>query len=64
MSTNVNTFKYDLSSIVQSLVSGENGTVIGRAEYTHSSPQYLIRYKCADGTAIESWWTEDAIALA
>lgn len=57
-------FKYNLASIVQILVSGENGTVIGRAEYITANPQYLVRYKSADGKGVESWWSEDAISLA
>ena len=60
----MNAFKYDLNSIVQILVSGENGTVIGRTKYINSNPQYRIRYKCADGRAMEAWWEEDAIGLA
>jgi hypothetical protein len=41
--------------------SGETGTVIGRAEYSTSEPAYLIRYKAADGRAVEAWWQESAI---
>lgn len=56
-------FAFNLNETVAIAVSGEQGAVIGRAEYTNSSPSYLIRYKTADGRAIESWWPQDALAL-
>jgi len=54
-------FKFDLSSEVKIQVSGEVGTVIGRAEYSGCENNYLVRYKCADGRAVESWWPESAL---
>lgn len=55
-------FKFELKQIIKIAESAEIGTVIGRAEYANGAPpQYLIRYKCADGRAVEAWWTEDAI---
>ena len=42
-------------------VSGEHGNIIARAEYVDTTPQYLLRYKCGDGRAVESWWGESAI---
>jgi len=54
--------KIELKQNVTIVESGEQGTVIGRAEYTTSDPCYLVRYKCADGRAVESWWTESALA--
>lgn len=57
------TFAFQLQESVAIAVSGERGTIVGRAEYTNQSPQYLIRYKTADGRAIESWWAQDALAL-
>jgi hypothetical protein len=41
--------------------SGEQGVVIGRAEYTNADPSYYCRYKAADGRAVEGWWAEDAL---
>lgn len=53
--------KYELNAPVAIAASGENGTIIGRAEYVHAEPCYLVRYKTADGRAVESWWTESAL---
>lgn len=55
--------QFALNDEVTIAASGESGTIIARAEYSASAPQYLIRYKAADGRAVESWWNEDAIKL-
>lgn len=55
-------FKFELGDNV-TLISGEAGTVIGRAEYDESNTyQYYIRYTTADGRLSENWWSEKAIA--
>lgn len=54
-------FKYELGQNVTILVSGEYGEIIGRADYTNHTNMYQIRYKAADGRAVESWWDEDAL---
>jgi len=54
-------FKFELKQQVTIAVSGEQGTVIGRAEYEHSENTYWVRYKSADGRAVESWWSESAL---
>lgn len=54
--------KFQLQQTVTITASGEQGEIIGRAEYTTSEPSYLIRYKCADGRAVESWWNESALS--
>ena len=56
--------KFQLQQRVAISVSGETGVVIGRAEYTSSENSYLVRYKSADGRAIEDWWKEDALEVA
>jgi hypothetical protein len=43
------------------LLSGERGHIIGRAEYQHSCPSFLVRYKAGDGRLVESWWVADAM---
>lgn len=53
---------YELNQEVTLAVRGKKGTVIGRAEYSFSDPSYLVRYKCADGRAVESWWPESALS--
>jgi hypothetical protein len=55
-------FAFELDQQVKLSVSGEAGTVIGRAEYTNSRNSYLVRYKSADGRAVEVWWSEDALS--
>lgn len=54
-------FKFALQSSVTLIASGEVGTITGRAEYTSSQDNYLIRYRAADGRQVESWWGEDAL---
>jgi len=58
------TFSFDLQARVRIRESGEVGEVIGRAEYTFSSDSYLVRYKAADGRAVENWWTESSLEAA
>jgi hypothetical protein len=53
--------KFELGEEVTITASGESGLVIGSAFYLHAEPSFLIRYKCADGRAVESWWTEQAL---
>lgn len=55
------TFAFELNQEVTIAVSGEQGTVLGRAEYTTSSNTYYVRYRTADGRATEQWWQEDAL---
>ncbi len=53
--------KFENSQVVTIRCSGESGVVIGRAEYINSENSYLIRYQCADGRAVEAWWSESAL---
>lgn len=57
-------FKFALHSTVGFTESAEAGIVIGRAEFTNISPQYLIRYQAGDSRMTESWWDEDSLRLA
>ena len=57
-------FCFDLNDSVSIRASGELGLVIGRAQYTNSADSYMVRYKCADGRAVEQWWSEDALEAA
>jgi hypothetical protein len=54
-------FELQLGQNVVIKVSGEEGEVIARAEYLNSANSYYIRYRSADGRAVEAWWTEDAL---
>ncbi len=55
---------FDLGQQVKIICSGETGQVIGRAEYITGQRSVQIRYKAADGRAVESWWDEPAIETA
>ena len=54
--------KFELGCAVVIVASGEKGEVIGRAEYLKGEDSYLVRYKAADGRAVEAWWGESALA--
>jgi hypothetical protein len=54
-------FKFNLNDNATINASGESGQIIGRAEYVSVENQYHIRYKAADGRAVEAWWGESAI---
>lgn len=45
-------------------VSGEVGRVVGRAQYPFAENSYLLRYRAADGRAVEAWWAESALVDA
>lgn len=55
-------FKFDLKQVVKIEESGEVGTIHGRAEYAAAESNYLLRYKAADGRAVEAWWQESALS--
>lgn len=54
-------FRFELRQPVRIHPSGDIGTVIGRAEYAHANPSYLVRYVDKQGVAREEWWTDDAV---
>lgn len=60
----MNNFDFGLMQGVVIAISGECGQVVGRAEYPFSENQYLVRYKCADGRAVENWWPKSALTSA
>lgn len=55
-------FIFEIGQCVDINISGEQGFVIGRAEYQTSENGYYLRYKTADGRAIETWWSESALS--
>lgn len=55
-------FKFPLRRVVVIDESEERGTIIARAQYAHSENAYLIRYKAADGRAVEQWWGESSLS--
>lgn len=57
-------FAFGLGYQVRISVSGEVGEVIGMAGYIAAENVYLVRYKSADGRAVEAWWGESALVSA
>lgn len=55
-------WKFSLDAEVTISCSGEMGTIIGRAEYTAAENYYFVRYRAADGRAVEAWWPESALS--
>lgn len=60
---------YPLGATARLICSGETGTIIGRAEHlvpTHPAPLITLnlRYRAADGRAVEAWWNADAVEVA
>jgi hypothetical protein len=53
--------EFKLGGAVMITCSGERGRIIGLAQYEESGPDALIRYRAADGRAVESWWKISAI---
>lgn len=54
-------FKFNLGQAVVIDCSGETGQVVGRAQYLSGEQSYQVRYKAADGRAVEAWWAENAL---
>lgn len=54
-------FKLNMGDEATIAASGESGEVLARSEYVSSENAYLIRYKSADGRAVEAWWGESAL---
>lgn len=54
-------FKFELGEEVVISCSKEKGEVIGRAENSNADNEYRLVYKCADGRAIDQWWTESTL---
>lgn len=56
------TFAFKLGDTA-TLESGETGTIVGRAQYVDSNPQYYLRYTAADGRLVTNWWDESAFTI-
>jgi hypothetical protein len=52
---------FGLNEKVKISCSGERGIVVGYAQYVSHHDQCLVRYKAADGRAVEQWWDVDAL---
>jgi len=55
-------FKFQIGDTVVVEASGEAGKVIGQAHYELCEDSFYIRYKAAEGRAVERWWHESALA--
>lgn len=51
----------DLDRPVKLIGSTETGTIVGRAEYIGSTPQYQVRYVNGQGCLNSVWWSAEAI---
>lgn len=58
----MNELKFQLGQRVRLTESGEEGSIIARAEYLTQEAQYYVRYRAADGRQTEVWWGESALA--
>lgn len=54
-------FRFGLEDYVQISCSGEEGIIIGRADYLDIDDSYWVRYKNAAGIAVETWWPDSAL---
>lgn len=61
MSDSAPEFKFALGAEVVIAVSGEHGTVEGRAQYLNSEDNYFITYMDAQGRAQRDWWPESTL---
>lgn len=52
---------FGLGEEVKITCSGEQGIVVGYAQYMAHEDQCLVRYKAADGRAVEQWWDVSAL---
>lgn len=57
----MNRFKFELEGVVRLSLTAEAGVVVGRAEFTNSDDQYLVRYMDATGHQKEGWFAEDSL---
>lgn len=57
-------FEFEIGQGVQLAMSGEEGYVIGRAEYMESVPSYFVRYRAGDGRQVEAWWSGASLRKA
>jgi hypothetical protein len=53
----VSQFKFTLGQRAVLVISGEKGTVVGRAEYLDYPPAFQLEYVAADGRATSGWFT-------
>lgn len=57
-------FLFDLNEVVSIGNDGdesETGTIVGRAEYSKSENNYLVRYRNANGVFGEQWHAESVL---
>lgn len=61
MDEHENKFKFELGASAAIAVTGEAGTVIGRAQYIENENNYFLLYRAADGRATKQWWKESEL---
>lgn len=56
-------FIFELNDNVMISCSREKGEVISRCDSCSAENEYRIRYKAADGRAVDHWWSESALEV-
>jgi hypothetical protein len=56
-------FDYNLNNKVAIKLTGKEGEVVARAEYTNYPEQYLVRYINGVGDQIETWYDTTQLTL-
>lgn len=54
-------WQFALGQPVRMTLSGEKGSVVGRAEYSDRPDLYYVRYVAGDGCQVENWQEATAI---
>ena len=54
-------YNFEMGQTVKLSLTGESGTIIGRAEFKYSENSYYLRYVAADGRQVQQWHDESAL---
>jgi hypothetical protein len=56
-------FSLEIGQRVELVESGEQGKIVGRAEFAEDAETYYVQYKAADGRLTRSWWPASALKV-
>lgn len=59
-----NNFKFSITGTVKIKVSGQEGEVVGRAEYRDENNSYYVLYVDSSGDAQRGWFCEGELVTA
>lgn len=57
-------FVFELAQKVTLNISGEEGYILGRAEYIEQGKQYQVHYKNSNGNAVTEWFCAGQLTAA